>query len=117
MAELDYDRITRSAPVLTLQDYLRGHVVPASAFSVCCSGAKMSTFVFLIAGALFTGSIVCGICYGVAIRDYGQRIELGHMPKSRYCVVAMNEAGRCLAIGATIYVLGVVVLAGVFWYS
>jgi hypothetical protein len=77
----------------------------------------MSTLVFLLASALFTGSIICGICYGVAIRDYGQRVELGHMPKSRHCVVAMNEAGRCLAIGATIYVLGVVVLAGAFWCS
>jgi hypothetical protein len=77
----------------------------------------MSTFVVLIAGALFTASIVCGICYGVAIRDYGQRIELGHMPKSRHCAVAMNEAGRFLAIGATTYLLGIVVLVGFFWCS
>lgn len=77
----------------------------------------MSTFVFLIAGTLFTGSIICGICYGVAIRDYGQRIELGHMPKSEHCLVVRNEAGQCLALGATTYVLGVVALAGVFWCS
>jgi hypothetical protein len=77
----------------------------------------MSSLVFLTAGALFTGAIACGICYGVAIRDYGQRIELGHMPKSEHCLVVKNEAGQCLAVGATTYVLGVLALAGLCWCS
>lgn len=77
----------------------------------------MSTCVSLLAVALFTGSIACGICYGVAIRDYGQRIELGYIPTSRHCAGPMREAGWCLALGTTTYLIGAVALAGFIWYS
>lgn len=73
----------------------------------------MSAIIFLIAATLFTASIVCGVCYGVALRDYRQLHELGHADKSPICSAAMREAARFLVIGTAAYLLGMVALAGI----
>jgi hypothetical protein len=74
----------------------------------------MSTLVFLVAIALFTGAIACGVFYGVAIRDHGQQLELGHTVTSAHCAAARREAGQCLGVGVAAYVLGIVALAAVW---
>jgi len=72
---------------------------------------------FVVAITLFTASAICGVCYGVAIRDYGQRHELGHADKSPYCTAAIREAHQFLVIGVASYLLGIAVLFHVVWHS
>jgi len=76
-----------------------------------------TTLVFLVAVTLFTASALCGVCYGVAIRDYGQRHELGHADKSPYCATVIREAHQFLIIGVATYLLGIAVLFQAFWHS
>ena len=77
----------------------------------------MSAIIFIFVTGLFTVSIVCGVCYGVAIRDYGQRYELGHVDKSPCCASAIREAKQFLVVGAATYLIGAAVLFSLFWYS
>src|SRR5262245_59083860 len=49
----------------------------------------MPALIFILVTALFTVAIVCGVCYGVAIRDYGQQHELGHLDQSPCCAAAI----------------------------
>jgi hypothetical protein len=75
----------------------------------------MSSLIFISAGSFFTASIVCAVCYGVALRDCRQSEELGHSRQSPVCLAASIEAGRLWAVGATSYALGLLALAAVFW--
>ena len=75
----------------------------------------MSVLILILVASLFAASTVCGVCYGVAIRDYGQRHELGHPDKSPYCVAAIGEEDRFLIIGLAAYLFGIAVLVRVFW--
>jgi len=77
----------------------------------------MPTLIFALVTSLSAASIFCGVCYGVAIRDYRDRLELGHPVKSRYCQVPLDEAKRFLLIGAATYLIGTAVLSSVFWQS
>jgi hypothetical protein len=75
----------------------------------------MPSLIFIFAGSFFTASIVCAVCYGVALRDCRQSQELGHELTSPICVGASNEAGRFLAVGTMAYLLGIAALACIFW--
>src|SRR5262245_40869554 len=102
---------------------VRGRVGPAATLysgrpRVARSRSDMNTMLsFLFAITLFTASVLCGVCYGVAIREYGQRHELGHADKSPYCSTVIREAHQFFIIGVVTYLLGIAVLFQVFWHS
>jgi len=75
----------------------------------------MSALIFALGLSLFTGSIFCGVCYGIAIRDYRDRRELGHPVKSPYCRAPLDEAERFLLVGAATYLIGLAMLSSTFW--
>jgi hypothetical protein len=74
----------------------------------------MSSLIFF-AGAFFTASIACAVCYGVALRDCRQSQELGYELTSPICIGASNEAARFLAVGTMAYLLGGAALSFILW--
>jgi hypothetical protein len=79
--------------------------------------SAVTTFVFILAIGLITASILCAVGYGVAVRDYGQRQELGYGKKEPYCIAAVREADRFLAVGALAYLMAIAILARIVWFS